>query len=1037
MAVFASPSAAVSCAVAMQQGVERDNRRSSIPLGLRVGLSGGEVTAEQGDYFGDPVVEAARLCALCEGAQILATEAVRLMAGRRSPHVFLDVVERELKGLPDPVAVCEIQWEPVAGDAGIPLPERLESSANSVFSFIGRQSEVDGLLQAAKISAAGAVRTVFLCGEPGIGKTSLCRSVARAVHQGGMCVLYGRCDEDFSVAYQPFADALGHFVVHADEDLLRDHVSDNGGALLSLVPTLAKRLPDVHGSPSADPESERLRLFSAVVSLLGSASSNSGLLLVLDDLQWADRASLQLLRHIASSTQLQKVMILATYRDSELSAGNPLSDTVASLRRDSNIDRIDLVGLEEIEIIDMMEQVAGYEMDRSGVELAHAVRRETNGNPFFTTELLRHLAESGLIRQDQTGHWVASEDLYEGGLPQSVREVVGQRVDRLGEETRRVLSHAAVIGRDFDLGVLAQVADADEDSVLDLIDESVGAGLLTEVEGTVDRFSFSHALTQHTLYEDLGASRRARLHRRVADVLEQIYGDGPDVRAAELARHFVAATKTVDVMKALRYSRMAGEQALAQSAPADAVELFKQALDLYSQVDPDPALHCDLLIGLGTAQRCNGDPCHRQTLLDAAAFARELGDDDRLVKAALANSRGGVSSAGNIDEERLGVLEEALDALSIANSPERALLLGTMTAELSYTDPDRLAGVASEALDLARRLGDPTTLLRVTSLVYHGYVVPDNLEQRLTDLEAALSIASKNADPAVALQLHNSRAIACLQAGDGAGFDAHTEKCSGIAERLDQPFERWTASVLLCNQALLRAEAELAESHANGALAVAGDAVPEALTAYGVQLIEIRRFQGRMQELSGFLDVISERAIENPGLPVLQIVLARMYCDLGRAAEAKSTQAEAIALGTSPFPHDYARLPGLCNLAHVCVDLEWKEAARSVYKALLPWHDQVGSVGVTCQGPVASCLGSLALMLGDLGAAEEHYRRGLETGRRLQAPYFKILTCLGLATTLERRDDPGDLASGAALREDALVEAARHGLEHLVAPSAD
>ena len=201
------------------------------------------------------------------------------------------------------------------------------------------------------------------------------------------------------------------------------------------------------------------------------------------------------------------------------------------------------------------------------------------------------------------------------------------------------------------------------------------AGLLIEVEGTVEYFSFAHGLTQHTLYEDLGATRRARVHRKIAEVLEELSGAAPESRAAELARHFVAATKAADATKALTYSKLAGEQALAQLAPADALGWFSQGLELFPQVPPDERLRCDLLIGLGTAQRRTGDPAHRQVLLDAAASAAVLGDRNRLVAAALANSRGGFSVAGLVDHDKSAVLEQALVAVGPGDSPERARLL--------------------------------------------------------------------------------------------------------------------------------------------------------------------------------------------------------------------------------------------------------------------------------------------------------------------------------------------------------------------------
>ena len=467
MAVFSSPSAAVAwvrspCNSSRQAGEPTITTR----VGLRVAMSVGEVTTEEADDFGEPVVEAARLCAQCDGGRSAATEAVRILSGRRSPYPFALIGERELKGLPAPVSVLEVQWEPVGDTAEAPLPERLEPTGTleGLFGFVGRDGELQELNEAVKRASEGSRQTALVSGEPGIGKSlSPCRQVARSAHAQGLCVLYGRCDEDLSLSYQPFVEALNHLVIHANEDLLNEHVLAHGGAALELVLALAIRVPGTPSMQGGDPDTERFRLFGAVVGLLSLVSTEESLLLVLDDLHWADRATLQLTRHLACSDQLSKIMILGTYRDSDLAAGSPLADTLVSLRREVAVERIDLAGLDDTEIIEMMEKVAGHEMNEAGVDLAHAVRRETEGNPFFTTEMLRHLGEAGLVFQDDTGRWVANEDLYERGLPQSVREVVGQRVDRLGEEARRVLSLAAVIGRDFDVGLLARVAAIDED----------------------------------------------------------------------------------------------------------------------------------------------------------------------------------------------------------------------------------------------------------------------------------------------------------------------------------------------------------------------------------------------------------------------------------------------------------------------------------------------------------------------------------------------------------------------------------------------
>jgi len=1028
MVVFPSPSAAVACGVAMQQAVDKENRRQSLSVGLRVGISCGEVSVEEGDYFGDPVIEAARVCAVCEGGQILVTDAVRSMAGRRSQHPFRPAGEHELKGLPDPVTVCQVDWEPDSVAVDVPLPDRLVGASAGLSGFVGRRTEHQRLVQAVKSTGDGASRVLFLAGEPGIGKTSLCREVASEVHGGGVIVLYGRCDEDLGQPYQPFAEALRHLVVHADDDLLSELATNDGGALLGLVPALGQRLPELTGSPGADPDNERFRLFSAVVGLLSAASARDGLLLVLDDLHWADRATLQLMRHLASSTQLTGVTMLVTYRDSELSAGDALSDTLATVGRESTTERVHLVGLDDVEIIEMMEMVAGHDMDDDGIGLAHAVRRETEGNPFFTTEMLRHLGETGLVHQDETGRWVASADLSQQSLPQSVRQVVGQRVDRLGEDMRRVLSYAAVIGRDFDIDVLAAVGEFDEDQALDLIDAAIEAGLLTEVQGSVGQFSFAHGLTQHTLYQDLGATRRARIHRRVADSLEQLYGDSPESRAGELANHFLAATKAADITKALGYSKMAGTQALAQQAPSDALAWFRQALELLSQIPDDDALRCDLLIGLGTAQRQVGDPAHRETLLEAAALARNTGDVDRLVAAALANSRGGASASGQVDVERIAVLERALGMIDPADSSERALLLATLCGELTWTaDSDRRIAVREEALGMARRLGAPNTLMRTTLLIYDNDYAPLDLAAGVADLEQILTLAVSSGDRLAEFKAHQLLATLALERGDRERLDAHLDRAEDLSDRIDQPYLRWSMTIYRSTVTLLDCEFDRARELAGLALELGADSVPEAMATFGAQMESISCLQCDRDEIAAMTELFAAAQAELPGLPVLRAALARLYCELDRTDDAVDLIAEDVATGFERFPLDVTWVSAMCVLSDVCVRVEDRHAARMLHDRLTPYADHVATVQASVSGPVALHLGELAGLLDDADP-ESHFAPSLEISRRLRAPYWIARTQVAWAAALLRRGSGADTARARSMVADAVDLAGRHGI---------
>lgn len=379
---------------------------------------------------------------------------------------------------------------------------------------IGREAETASILDAFKRVAGGEGREVLLIsGEAGLGKTTLVAETARAAFDSEACVLLGHCEEDLATPYQLFAESLGHYVTHAPEDQLVAHVAAHGSELARLVPALARRLTDLPPSRASDTDTERFLLFAAVAGLLVMVSQHQPVVLVLDDLQWADKASLQLLRHLTASEHAMRVLVLGTYRDGELSRSHPFLETLAALRRQRAVSRVELAGLDDAGVMALMEATAGHGLDAAAAGLAHALYRETDGNPFFVSEVLLHLAETGALSQDSSGRWVAATSLAETVLPDSVREVIGARVGRLGQHAERVLSVAAVIGRDFDLAVLARATKTSDDDLLDVLDEAASAALVRELAGAPGRYSFAHALIQHALYEDLGPTRRARAHR--------------------------------------------------------------------------------------------------------------------------------------------------------------------------------------------------------------------------------------------------------------------------------------------------------------------------------------------------------------------------------------------------------------------------------------------------------------------------------------------------------------------------------------------
>jgi class 3 adenylate cyclase len=548
MATFRGAADAVAAGVAIQQALDGHNRRAAVePLAVRIGISLGDVTWEAEDCFGTPVIEAARLCAVAEGAQILVADIVRVSARGRGGHLFNPIGPVALKGLPEPVTTCAVAWEPIAA-AGIPLPPRLGS--RPAFAMFGRGEEAETLALAWAKARDGQRQVVLLAGEPGIGKTRLATEAARIAHADGGVVLFGGCDEDVGLPYRPFVEALRHYVTHASDEVLATHVQTHRGELARLVPELARRIPDLPAPQVAEAETERFLLFEAVTGLLACASQERPLVLVLDAVQWAGAPELLLLKHIVRSTEPMRLLVIGTYRDSDLSRTHPLTAVLADLRREAGVERVSLHGLDDAAVETLLAAVARHELDDALVAFAHAIRRETEGNPFFIGEVIRHLVESGALFE-AGGRWTYRGEIAELGIPEGVREVIGRRLGRLSEGTNRILGLAAVIGRQFELALLAKMAETSEDAVLDALDEATAASLVTEVRSGAGQFTFRHALIRTTLYEELSTTRRARLHRRVGEALEELVQTKPGTRIEELAHHWLAATQAADATKAM------------------------------------------------------------------------------------------------------------------------------------------------------------------------------------------------------------------------------------------------------------------------------------------------------------------------------------------------------------------------------------------------------------------------------------------------------------------------------------------------------
>ena len=1021
MVMFSSPSRALSGAAGMQQAIEHHNRSADELLGVRIGISAGEATEEDDDFFGDPVVEAARLCAAANGGQILAADVVRVLVGRHATQTFVELGPMELKGLPEPVDVVEVVWEPAVVEGSVPLPGRLAGTAtDALFGFFGRAAELEVLEEARKAAKSSQrCQVVFIAGEAGMGKTSLTGQAARRAHGEGGVVLFGHADEDVGISYQPWIEALACLVRFGDPEWVGGLPAAQRSALARLVPEVGSDTDRV-----ADPETERLLLWEGATELLVAASQQSAVMVVLDDLHWADTATLQLLRHITASTKPMNVTIVCTLRDTDLTRGDALTKLLADMHREANVTRIALSGLEDNELVELVAAAAGHDLDDDGIGLAHAVRRETDGNPFFTAELLRHLGESGGIVQGADGRWVLTGELEELGLPSSVRDVVGRRVERLGDEALRVLCFAAVIGREFDVDLVATLADIGVDPLLDLLDAAVNAAVLVE-SGTPDRYRFAHGLIQHSLYDELSPARRQRAHQRVAETLESRATVRDAATLGELAHHWVAATKPTDLDKALEYVRLAGDAARDALAPDDAIRWYEQALDLVNRrVSPDDRERAALLAKLGAVQRQAARPEYRDTLLEAAALAERLDDTDILVQAALGFSD---RMAGNFgDAATKPVIQAALDRVGTDPTPTRARLLAALVAahDAALEWPKR-RDLSIEALDVARQSGDEPTFVEVLEITLYNQASPDHRDQLVADIERAVAVADRVNDPSLQARIRTPLVWACYQEADVAGAEAVTGEQEALTEQVGLPHQQFQHTLVVTGGLLRAGRLDKADAANERALERGLTANrPEAFGAYGGYLYAIRLQQGRLDEIA---DLFIEAARDNPSIAVLRAAVAAMLTHLGRLDEANERLLAESATDFD-FPYDMTWLGSMSDLLDVAVATRNQTVARTLVDRVAPFAAHVvETAAALISGVIARPLARAATLLGDYEQAEEWFAIAHDIHERLEAPFWTALGQLDHADLCLARRADGDLDLARELISTATATAAEYG----------
>lgn len=1011
MISFASASDAVVAAVAMQRAVDAaGRRRESDRLAIRIGVSAGDATFENGDWFGVPVVESSRLCAAAGAGQILVSEVVRLLAGTRGGHEFRPMGAMELKGLAQPLDVSEVAWTPL--DAmSTPLPTPLIADSTSL-PFAGRRAALDQLREEWKtVTAERDRRIVLVGGEPGIGKTRLVTELAREAHSQGAVVLLGRADEHVDAPYGPWREALRGLVRGAPDEVLAQHVAQHGGEVCRVVPELSRRVPNVPPIIDTDPETERLLLFDAVTGLLCTMSADAPVLLILDDVHWSDRSTLLLLLHFLRNDTPSSVLVLATYRDTDIDRSHPLANTLADLRRVRGATRIALAGLDNEGVNELLTLAGGHELDADELAYAALLQRETEGNPFFFGEVLRHLIETGALVQVD-GRWKVAVALDEAGLPDGVREVVGRRLSELPESTNTMLGAASILGREFDVGLLSKVVGEPIGTVLQALESAEQARLIGEVVGRAGRYSFAHALVRTVLADELGTNRRVRLHQAIGIALES----EPDPPLGMLAFHFGEAAIMGETERAVRYATLAAEHSLSIAAPEEAIILARRGLEIATLGNVPSAHRIALLLLLGRG--CDANSSFAEALnavAEAFQIARAEGDIDNVTLAAL--EYGGTSGVWQSYGDARGPqqLTTALALLPEVDSERRASVLARLAEWLIPAAGDQGAVLARQAYDMADRVGAVGVRQWAAGVLAVTHRNIDFDVQFSASREAISSGLTRNNVGAYGILMEGLTAV-----GDLAGTDDLGRKL--LADLEASGLQRVASVGELCTDFL--DGVRLARAVITGNLADAESIVGRAQASTTERVVvRINALLGRVQidHLRGNWRAAAlrweETLLELPQMMAPYLGYRGMIGEVDevrRHWENWSAQREQLPDWTIPASVGVA--------AEALRLLDESDAAASLGAEFAAYSGKYFTNGnAWFYGPFDTALGILAATAGDVEAAITYLTKAVEQCDRIGSPTFGALARLELATILRTRAATGDDESAAVASADARL----------------
>jgi DNA-binding CsgD family transcriptional regulator/tetratricopeptide (TPR) repeat protein len=877
--------------------------------------------------------------------------------------------------------------------------------------MVGRERELATLHAGFREASIGRGGFILLSGEPGIGKTRLAEAfAATAVRRGGV-VLWGRAfNGDGVPAFWPWVQALRDLSVH----LTGAGAVEVARIITELGPDPAEPIPRL-----LEPQAARFRLFDRITGHLREAARRSALVAVFDDLHWADPPSLSLLRFVGGDLPRMRLLVVATHRDVEITENHDSAQMLAEVARQPGSCRIPLRGLDAVEVSQYMDDVAGRAVPPA---LAMRVHAETEGNPFFVSEVVRVLAADGRL---------VGNAAWQTVLPPTVRSAIRVRLDGLSAECKAVLDVAAVIGREFEAAALARLCG--RGGLVELLDEAVAAAVVVPVPGVIGRYRFVHALVRETLYEELTPASRRRFHLQVGEALAELAGPDGKRHLAEIAHHLLEALPDGNSARAVSLLVRAAEHAAQLLAYEEAVRLYDaahRAADTY--LAPDQSRRCEVLLGLGEAlMRCGRVADAEAVLREAAELARGLASGELLSRAALSLA-GPWPTMGVVNRELIALCAEAA-----AGAPPalRVRLLARSAIELYFGgDGERRRTLSEQAMTLAARTQDQSALAHALVARHWALYGPDHLTERLKLADDMLRLAEQVGDEELELQGRHWRIVDLLEFGAIADADVEIAAYGDLAERLAHPFARWQLALRRGLRALLDGRLADAEQLIDDAYALGRRQDPRTAAGYfGCQRFQLLREQGRLDEATTDIARLVERT---PAVPGIAALLATVYAETGHPEQARLILARLSSNGFAALSRDYCWLGAMVLLAEVCAQVDEAGTARRVLTALRPYASRAALFGRPsfCLGSVARPLGILAGMLGQFHEAERFFEQALAANAAMGAATYVAHTNASYAHMLRCSGGRRNTERAAQISGRAAATAAEVGMSRLLTP---